>query len=168
LCGVVNRRLTACKSEICNVGSTAVQCLLRENSREKHRSERCVRSPTPRDCRCISRQTTFSCFFQHIQTIPQARLPEKSRASQPDRCGSNTNTSWKSTCGVADSGKNHTTSERVVKYRARRLSSISNALNTSPGAYGIHPRGHINIKAPRYSACFLCRIRRLSLDKAHI
>ena len=110
-------------------------------------------SPTPRYCRCISRQTTFSCFFQHIRNIPQARLHEKSRASQPERCGSNTNTSWKTTSGVGDSGKNHTTSERLVKYRARRLSSISNALNTSTGAYGIQPRG----QAPRHSGCFLCR-----------
>jgi len=30
-------------------------------------------------------------FFRHIRNIPQVGLHEKSRASQPERCGSNTN-----------------------------------------------------------------------------
>ena len=120
---------------------------------------------------CISHQTTFTRFFQHIRNIPQARLHGKSKVSQPEKCGSNTNTSWKITSRMVVSGKNRTTSERQVRYQARRLSSISNALNTSNGAYGIHPRGQVVRESsvlvitktggfrttPRHSACFFCR-----------
>ena len=82
-------------------------------------------------------------LFVSAHKHSRARLHGKSRASQPERCGSNTNHSWKPTFGVADSGKNRTTLERLVRYRARRLNSMSNALNTSNGAYGIHPRGQV-------------------------
>ena len=82
-------------------------------------------------------------FVSAPETFPERDCTGNPRASQSERCGSNTNHSWKPTFGVADSGKNRTTVERLVRYRARRLNNISNALNTSNGAYGIHPRGQV-------------------------
>ena len=126
---------------------------------------------------CISHQTTFTCLFQHIRNTPRAELHEKSNVSQTERCGSNTNRSWKITSGVVVSGTNRTTSERQVKYQARRLNSILGEQNTFSGAYGIHSRGQVVRESeilvitnrrvsdtPRHSACFLCRISSQSYE----
>ena len=58
-----------------------------------------------------------------------SEMARKRRVSQPERCGSNTNHSWKTTFGAVDYRKDRTTLERLVRHLARRLNSISNVLN---------------------------------------
>ena len=82
-------------------------------------------------------------FISAIQSTPRARLCERSKASRHGRCGNNTNRSWKTTYGVVDSGKNRTTSGRLVTFRPTRLSSISSERNTFNRVYGLHPRGQV-------------------------
>ena len=103
--------------------------------------------------RCISLLTTYTCSCPRIRNTRRARLYGRLRASQRERCGSNTNRFWNSICGEVDSGSSHTMSGRQAQCRARRLNSILSELNTFSGAYGLHPRG----LTPRHSACLSCR-----------
>lgn len=85
-CGVVNRRLTACKSSICNVRSTATRYSNQLKIRWKRVSATCVTSTAMRYCRrpkikdfhdherprlsndSTSHLTTYTCFCQHIRS----------------------------------------------------------------------------------------------------
>jgi hypothetical protein len=109
---------------------------------------------TTRYCRCTSHPTTYTCSCRHIPNTLRARLYGQSRVLQHERCGNNTNSCYKNTCGVVGSGKNRTTWGRLVTFRPIRLNSTSSERNTFNRAYGLHPRG----QAPRHSACSACRI----------
>jgi len=73
----------------------------------------------------------------------RGRLYGQSRASRRGRCGNSTSRTWRSICVVVGSGNNRTTSERRVRYTARRLNSISNVQNTFECRLhlGVKPRG---------------------------
>ena len=100
-----------------------------------------------------SHPATYTCSCRHIPNTLRARLYGQSRVLQHERCGNNTNSCYRNTCGVVGSGKNRTTWGRLVTFRPIRSSSTSNERNTFNLAYGLHPRG----QASRHSACSACR-----------
>ena len=125
----------------CGVRSTATRFSNQSRIRWSRVSTTCATNTTTRYCRCTSRPTTYTCSCQPTRNTHRAKSCGQSRALRRERCRNSTNRSWRSICGVADFGRNRTTSGRQEMFRPTRLSSISSERNTFSGAYGLHPRG---------------------------
>ena len=162
-----NGQITRCITSTitsCGVRSTATRYWSQSRIRWTSVSRKYAMSTVMTYNRCISLLTTYTCSCPRIRNTRRAGLYGRLRASQRERCGSNTNRFWNSICGVVDSGSSHTMSGRQAQCRARRLNSILSERNTFSGVYGLHPRG----QAPRHSACSACREDRSSFHSSTV